>query len=84
MKLVVQREYEINHCSKCPYGHACGRFDSREAEDWHCAATSDYKTIATYVEWNDQLPKVPPEWCPLRTRTEPVKVQGNDSLPALK
>lgn len=83
MKLVIQREHDIEHCGKCPYGRARGRADSRCAEDWYCTAVAGSKLISAYVEWDDQLPAVPPEWCPLRSLANPVVVCSDGRLPVI-
>ena len=83
MKVVIQREFDVQHCARCPFVRKLPCRHSPIADDYHCGATSDNKKIVGYVEWESELPKTPPEWCPLRNRTEPIVVRGNGQLPTL-
>ena len=64
MKVVITKEYEFENCAQCPHVRKRPCQYSPIADDYHCGATPDCKKIAGYVEWEDQLPKKPPEWCP--------------------
>jgi len=68
MKVVITKEYEFDNCAKCPHAQKWPCHHSPIADDYHCGATPDNKLISGYVEWEDQLPKEPPEWCPLRDK----------------
>lgn len=85
MKVVVvtQREYDVTNCARCPFVRKLPCRHSPFADDYHCGATPDNKKIDGYVEWEDQLPKVPPEWCPMRNHAEPVMVRNDGPLPMI-
>lgn len=65
MKVVITKEYEFENCAGCPHVKIKPCQYSPIADDYHCGATPDDKKIAGYVEWESELPKEPPEWCPL-------------------
>lgn len=64
MKVIVHKEYDVENCAQCPHVRVKPCQHSPVADDYHCGATPDDKKIAGYVEWDDQLPKTPPDWCP--------------------
>lgn len=64
MKVVITKEYEFENCAGCPHVQKWPCRHSPIADDYHCGATPDRKLISGYVEWEDQLPKKPPDWCP--------------------
>ena len=68
MKVVITKEYEFENCAGCPHVRKMPCRHSPIADDYHCGKTPDNKLISGYVEWEDQLPKEPPEWCPLRDK----------------
>lgn len=68
MKVVITKEYEFDNCAGCPHVQKWPCRHSPIADDYHCGATPDRKLIEGYVEWEDQLPKEPPEWCPVRDK----------------
>lgn len=68
MKVVITKEYEFENCVGCPHVRIKPCQYSPIADDYHCGATPDDKKIAGYVEWESELPKEPPEWCPLRNK----------------
>lgn len=68
MKVVITKEYEFENCAGCSHVRIKPCQYSPIADDYHCGATPDDKRIAGYVEWESELPKEPPEWCPLRNK----------------
>lgn len=68
----------IVDCSGCPFHTTttCCTPDAWEkADDWwcnhiHCVdVNGNFKKVADYVEWNDDIEV--PDWCPIMVRDEP-------------
>lgn len=56
----------INNCTQCPHCNTKLTKGYGYATDYHCGAMYNNKLIVGYVEWDSQIPKEPPEWCPYR------------------
>lgn len=57
---------EVKRCDQCPYHFVRRTARAGFAHDYHCSATPDNKMIVGYVEYDSEIPKEPPEWCPFR------------------
>lgn len=60
----------INNCVQCPHCNTKLTKGYGYATDYHCGAMYNNKLIVGYVEWDSQIPKEPPEWCPYRHTKE--------------
>ena len=56
----------IDRCDHCPNCKTKLTKGYGYATDYHCGATYDNRLIVSYVEWDSEIPKEPPEWCPFR------------------
>lgn len=61
---------EVKRCDDCPFHNTTRTIGAGYALDYHCGATSDNKKIVGYVEWDSEIPKEPPKWCPFREGNE--------------
>lgn len=56
----------IENRTQCPHCKTKLTKGYGYATDYICYATSNTRIIAGYVEWDSEIPKEPPEWCPFR------------------
>lgn len=65
----------IDNCTQCPHCNTKLTKGYGYATDYHCGATYDNKKIVGYVEWDSEIPKEPPKWCPFRNIQNEIDIR---------
>lgn len=65
-KTEVTIEINVGRCDECPMCQTQRTPGTGFGRDYLCKASQN-KLIATYIEWDSEIPPVP-DWCPFRKK----------------